>query len=34
MIVPGTDNDGKKRGSPVPKVARDIDPSEMEAGGG
>jgi cell division protease FtsH len=34
MIVPGTDADGKKRGSPVPKVARDIDPSEMEAGGG
>jgi cell division protease FtsH len=34
MIVPGTDADGKKRGSPVPKVARDIDPSEMEASGG
>jgi cell division protease FtsH len=34
MIVPGTDIDGKKRGSPVPKMARDIDPSEMEAGGG
>ncbi|HEY4232309.1 MAG TPA: ATP-dependent zinc metalloprotease FtsH [Lacipirellulaceae bacterium] len=34
MIVPGTDSDGKKRGSPVPKVARDIDSSEMEASGG
>jgi hypothetical protein len=34
MIVPGTDADGKKRGSPVPKQARDIDASELEAGGG
>jgi cell division protease FtsH len=34
MIVPGTDADGKKRSSPVPRPARDIDPSEMEAGGG
>ena len=34
MIVPGTDADGKKRGSPVAKPARDIDASEMEASGG
>jgi cell division protease FtsH len=34
MIVPGTDADGKKRGSPVPRPAKDIDASEMEAAGG
>jgi cell division protease FtsH len=30
MIVPGTDTDTKKRISPPPRPARDIDPSEME----
>ena len=30
MIVPGTDADGKKRGTSVAKPARDIDASEME----
>jgi cell division protease FtsH len=34
MIVPGTDAEAKKRGTPVPKPARDIDASEMEASGG
>ena len=35
MIVPGTDADGRKRSAAAPKQpARDIDASELEAGGG